>query len=156
MEDLRKELEEAKAKIAEIEKKLAQEESGFWKPETGEMYWFVMDEGKVAWNNYSNSHNTRYLMGNCFKTEEEAKFAREKLKVIAELKKFAEPKKREWDGCNDHYCIYYYIYEEKIKIDSYTVSKLPIIYFESKEKAIEAIEAVGEDRIKKYYLEVEE
>lgn len=30
-----------------------------------------------------------------------------------------------------------------------------VFYFESREKARQAIDAVGEDRIKKYYLEVE-
>lgn len=106
MEDLRKELEEAKAKIEEIEKKLTQKESGVWKPEYGQKYWLITDDGEVVWNNYSNSQNTRYLMGNCFKTEDEAKFALEKLKVIAELKRFAEPKDRVWDGDNNHYFIY--------------------------------------------------
>lgn len=158
MEDLRKELEEAKAKIEEIEKKLAQKESGVWKPENGDEYWFVMDEGIVAWNNYSNSHNhnIRYLMGNCFKTKQEAKFYYEKLKVIAELKRYEEPNDSAWDEANNHYFIYYDTLDGKIEIGFRTTTKLPTIHFESKVKAQEAIEAVGQDRIKKYYLEVEE
>lgn len=162
MEDLRKELEEAKAKIAEIEKKIKEkqeeEKAGRWKPDSGEYYYYVSGCGEVQRSTFKelNSWDIEcFEFGNCFETEEEAKFILEKLKVIAELKKYAEPKDRVWDGNNNHYFIYYDVIDGKIEINFRTIIKLPTIHFESEVKAKEAIEAVGEDRIKKYYLEVE-
>ena len=158
MEDLRKELEEAKAKIAEIEKQLTKEESGVWKPKHGERYWNIEDTGTTVGHIWDDDRydNGSYTIGNCFRTKEETKFALEKLKVIAELKKYAEPKNREWDGKNYHYYLCYSTADREIKIDLFIKHKLPIIFFESIEKAYEAFNAVGEDRIKKYYLEVDD
>jgi hypothetical protein len=135
-------------------------ETGRWKPEEGDTYWFINDIGdicKSTWDNV-NTDRKRYLIGNCYQTKEECEFAREKLKVIAELKEYAEPKDRAWDGKNSHYFFYYdYDYtERKVNIDWTTMAKQNEIYFESKEKARQAMEEVGEGRIKKYYLEAEE
>ena len=43
----------------------------------------------VIWHNDSSDHN-RLSFGNVFLTEEEVEFTRERLKVIAELKKYAK------------------------------------------------------------------
>jgi hypothetical protein len=167
MEELLKELEETKQKIAEIGKKIEdienkiakkKVETGRWKPEEGDTYWFINDIGdicKSTWDNV-NIDRKRYLIGNCYQTKEECEFAIEKLKVIAELKEYEEPKDRAWDGNIYHYYIYYDIYCGKISINKSWGNKFNHIYFESGEKARQAIDAVGEDRIKKFYLEVEE
>jgi hypothetical protein len=167
MEELLKELEETKQKIAEIGKKIEdienkiakkKVETGRWKPEEGDTYWFINDIGdicKSTWDNV-NTDRKRYLIGNCYQTKEECEFAREKLKVIAELKAYKEPKSRVWDGRNVHYHIYYNCNMEKVDIGGVQVVKQNEIYFESREKAQQAIDAIGEDRVKKYFLEVEE
>lgn len=158
MEELLKELEEAKAKIAEIEKKIEEKksETGRWKPEEGDKYWFINDIGdiyKSEWNNV-NIDKERYSIGNYYRTKEEANFAIEKLKVIAELKEFAEPKDRKWDGIISHYFFCYDYDEEEIAI-SYNCYWKGTIYFESEEKAQQAIDAVGEERVAKYLLGVD-
>ena len=102
-----------------------------------------------------------YHINNVFKTEEEAEFMVEKLKVIHELKQFAEDKDRPWDTVTKHWTIYFdsgaYKRLGVILINSCAyVKEGGAIYFESEEKAREALKAVGEDRVKKYYLEVGE
>ena len=109
------------------------------------------------WHNDDSDHN-RLRFGNVFLTEEDAKFAIERLKVIAELKKYAkEFSDEEWkdNKIQKYYIIYQYSGDYIKSILTYT-SKENVLYFESKEKIQEAIDAVGEDRIKKYYFGVRE
>lgn len=158
MEELLKELEEAKAKIAEIEKKIEEKktETDRWKPRTAEEYWWTDSGGLInrgVWDD-DGIDNGRWRINNCYQTKEECEFTKEKLKVMAELKGYKESKYRKWDGDNNHYHIYYnYIYGE-VDISYSQIDKRNEIYFESREKAQQAIDAVGEERIKKYYLEV--
>ncbi len=62
------------AEITFVKKK-----SGRWKPEEGERYFFVGDEGEVDdasfdyGINYPSYHERRLKVGNCFRSEEEAK-----------------------------------------------------------------------------------
>lgn len=151
VEEFRKQL------IEEMEKTTKEQEEDEF-PKLGEDYWFLHTDGELdyeAWDNMS-CDRLRLAIGNVFKTEEEAEFALDKLKVIAELKKFAEPKDTKWDGKERHYFIGWNYKMTGIEINYIYTYKQNIIHFESEEKAKEAIEAVGEDRIKKYYLEVEE
>lgn len=150
VEEFRKQL------IEEAEKMEEQKEDVF--PKVGDTYWFIESMGIVNNAIWSDSvvDKGNLALNNVFKTKEEAKFAFEKLKVIAELKKFEEPKDREWGNDNKHYFILYDHLKNIIDVTyNYCYSDFNI-YFETKEKAREAIEAVGEERIKKYYLEVEE
>ena len=159
MEELLKELEEAKQKIAGIEKKIEEKktETGRWKPKEGDKYWLINAAGWICnsqWDD-DDTDRERYLVGNCYPTEEECKFAREKLKVIAELKEYAEPKSRAWNGENVRYHIYYNYDVEKVYISWAQMAKQNEIYFESEEKARQAIDAIGEQRIAKFYLGVD-
>lgn len=100
-----------------------------------------------------------FNLGNCFKTQEEAEFALEKQKVYMQLKRYAiehNEFKLDWndeDQCKwcigfecGTLCVYdYYIFQE-----------LNQIYFTSYEIARNAIQKIGEDRIKKYLFEVGE
>ncbi len=126
----------------------------------GDRYLFLTNLGTIMtgiWHNDDSDHN-RLSFGNVFLTEEDAKFAKERLKVIAELKKYAmEFSDEEGKNMNlpKHYLFYDYE-DHVISIGCVYYSKGNGIYFGSKEKAQEAIKAVGEDRIKKYYLGVKE
>ena len=153
IEEFRKQLIEEAKKLVEEQK---QKEEVF--PKVRDIYWFVNDCGGVTdtrWDNYVIDNN-RLAIGNVFKTEEEAEFALEKLEVIAELRKFAESKDRKWNVRDYHYFINWDCDQAEMFVDSNARWKHNEIYFESKEKAKEAIESVGEERIKKYYLEVKE
>lgn len=111
----------------------------------------------VIWHNAGTDFN-RERIGNVFLTEEDAKFASERLKVIAELKKYAkEFSDEEWkNGIRAKYCIRFDWTANKVIIYRIFAMKGVEICFETGKKAKEAIEAVGEDRVKKYYLGVKE
>lgn len=123
-------------------------------PKMGDIYWRIDDRGSVdncMYNNYYTD-NHRQAIGNFFKTEEQAEFAVEKLKVEAELRKFSRPFEY-GENCTE----FYYEHEfGRIMFLTLTASQTQgAIYFESKKKAEEAIDTVGEERIKKYIFEVE-
>lgn len=153
IEELQKKVDELQKELDELKK---QENNGMWIPKRGEGYWHINGCGEVFYtiNAFDQYDEKRFLIGNVFKTREEAEFAVEKLKVLAELKVFSEPKDREWDGKNQHWDIGYCSDRGLVNVDWLTC-KSGGIYFEYKEKAQQAIDAVGVDRIKKYYLEVE-
>lgn len=126
----------------------------------GDEYFFLTESGIVQGGIWRDDMISLSMLsiGNMFLTEEDAEFAIERLEVIAELKKYAkEFSDEEWENrdLNKHcirydfrFCIVYVMVSFSIKGTE--------LYFESEEKAKEAIEAVGDDRIKKYYLGVKE
>ena len=67
------------------------EENKVWKPKKGETYWYICNAGNIVddTNDNTKTDEDRFSIGNCFKTQEEAKHMVEKLKVIKELKDFA-------------------------------------------------------------------
>ena len=144
--DTQEEIKQLKKRIAELE--LAQ---GF--PQQDNTYWYVGMRGNIftsQWEGYP-SEVAMLKFGNIFRTEDQAKFALEKLKVEAELRKYSGPAS---EGSA-------YIYrladtnQIGLGVKFYSQSQ-GTIYFESAEKAQQAIEAVGEERIKKYLFGVEE
>ena len=146
------ELKALKERIAELEEQAKQEQDF---PEHGDDYWFLSGGGTIDDSFYTDSHvdNKRMGMGNMFRTRQEAEFAVEKLKVEAELRKFSRPfEKGEYNSY-----IFFYIDGDYLEV-GYKVStpSQGAIYFESEEKAQQAISTVGEDRIKKYIFGVEE
>lgn len=133
-----------------------------WKPEKDETYYYLYSYGKIeedTWDN-ANEDRIRYAIGNCFKTKEEAEFALERQKVIMELKRFAlEHNEGEIDWNDSNQIKYFLSYQHDkniIFIDSYYFIQICDIYFTSEEIAKAAIKEIGEERIKKYYFEVEE
>ena len=125
----------------------------------GDEYFFLTNLGMIMtgiWHNDDSDHN-RLRFGNVFLTEEDAKFASERLKVIAGLKKYAkEFSDEEWSNAK---LLKYYIsynYGSGLCVCASWIVKVSKLYFESEEKTQEAIKWVGEDRVKKYYLEVKE
>ena len=126
-----------------------------WKPELDGRYWFIDDDGNTFFSRWDNDaiDNSRYKFGNVFKTEEEADFTAEQFKVIAELKNYAGYDK-EWNGKNGHWYIGYETNEGCLSVNfCQYIKKIPFnIYFSSKESAENAINAIGKDRLKKYYF----
>ena len=144
--NLQEELKALKERIAELEE-LAKEEQEF--PQDGDGYWYIDDYGYILSEKWDglDFEEFRLEIGNVFKTKEQAEFAAEKLKVEAELRKFSRPfEKGEYNSY-----IFFYIDGDYLEV-GYKVStpSQGAIYFESEEKARKVIEAVGEERIKKY------
>ena len=149
--NVQEELKALKERIAELEE-LAKEEREF--PQEGDAYWFIDDEGGMSSTFYKNYYLDIYRqkIGNIFRTEEESEFAVKKLKVEAELRKFSRPftyHETNWYLIMDFDKEVHYSY----KWDDVAQGA---IYFESEEKAQQAIESVGIDRIKKYIFGVED
>lgn len=123
-------------------------------PQDGDTYSYINTYGGVEsdiWEGHFTERNM-VKIGNFFKTEEEAEFQVEKLKVEAELRKFSRPfKYGDWN-----FEILWNNHENNIELDwSGYVVRQSVIYFESGEVAEKAIEAVGKERIKKYIFGVE-
>ena len=120
-------------------------------------YWRILG-GKVCegiWIGCEEDENLLSI-GNAFHTKKEAEFALEKLKVIHELKQFAEPKNAVWNFNKYHHIIYYDYTRNEINYSLLTIMKFSDATFATEEMARKAVKAVGEDRVKKYYLGVEE
>lgn len=127
-----------------------------WKPEQGDLFFYIIAGGEVYKGRWTRDLNDEmiYAMGNVFKTAKEAEDAAECLKIRAELL-----------DCGGHGFVKG---EDNVTI-SYdpgwdclieTTCKLarPIafaIYFDNDQAARDAIETVGEDRIKKYLFGIE-
>ena len=123
-------------------------------PQFGDDYWYVDSDTEVMDTAlYDGEYDQgRLSIGNVFKTKDEAEFQVEKLKVEAELRKFSKkPNVSEVNWlivCSDSEEVHTLYTTQEIYQGS--------IYFESKKVAQQAIESVGEDRIKKYIFGVED
>ena len=152
--NIQERIEALETEFAEKIKALkAEAQQGDEFPQLGDEYWYIDNDGEVMemeWRGIEYDQG-RLSIGNVFKTKEQAEFAAEKLKVEAELRKFSVPI---FKGC-------YYIYMKTedgmlgFGVKRHYKSQ-GTIYFESEEKANEAIETVGADRIKKYIFGVED
>lgn len=149
--------EERNTLLALVEKSL----NKVWKPENDEECFYITSYGNVnsfLWEG-DEWDNKTYTIGNCYKTANEAEFTVEKLKVIAELKRFAQKhneEKIDWNNKEQtKYCIYYSYNTKHIGVEGCFSAKQNAIYFSSKEIAEQAVKEIGEERIKKYYFEVE-
>ena len=139
-------------------------ESKVWKPKEAELYFYYDSEGLIYESiYYGDSIDERRLdLGNCFRTRQEARHMVEKLKVINELKNFAlENNEEEIDWNNLSQRKYVIIYDpEDQNVDVYCYWRtqyLPFnIYFTSEKIAQKAIEFVGEEKIKRYYFDIDE
>lgn len=131
-----------------------------WKPEYDSDYYFIRNNGQICHTNFikSDIDKERFILGNCFKTEEEAEFALERQKVITELKRFAiehNDGEIDWNSkIQNIYCLYYREHRGDIEADYFCSRLWDGVFFTSKKTAEQAIEAIGEERIKKYYFEV--
>lgn len=149
--NLKNRVDELETKIEEEESKEQEQE---W-PQDGDVYYFVDDAADVyycAYDDDSYCDCGRKSVGNMFKTKEEAEFELERLKVMTELKKFARPFR---PGTRNHYLAYDHEKHRLYSVFSWNTDHGEICY-DSAEKAKEVSEAVGEDRIIKYYFGVVE
>lgn len=145
-----------------VEPKEEVEDNAF--PKKGDDYYY-MDTCGVVRNrtcvdlvgDTTDSDIMRIAIGNVFRTREEAEFTVERLKVLAELRKYAKGYKFKKGG-NSKWYIYCDIYSRTICIDHVVASNFGYgcVYFADEYDAQLAIDNIGEDRLKKYYFMVEE
>lgn len=144
------------------------EERKVWKPLLGDQYFRInvntfdlFPITRPCWGG-SAFDEENYSIGNCFQTEEEARHMVEKLKVIKELQDFAlenNTEKIDWKNNKQlKFFINFDCYSNRVGY-SYTddTKTLPLnVFFTSRELALKAIEKVGEERIKKYYFDIDD
>ena len=159
-EQISKEIKECEERLAKLREEMNKPEYGGkrWKPKRGEKYYFICESGDLRYTWYKGDYIDKkmFLIGNRFKTKEEAEFAVERLKVIAELSDFAEGNEAVWDGDTGHWQIFYTFFAplQHLTCEECYTRKSEGLYFPSKEAAEAAVEAVGRERVKKYYLGV--
>ena len=123
-------------------------------PETDEEYWFIYSFGEIdneKWLDFQVDKDRLYI-GNVFKSEEEAKFQVEKLKVLAELRRYS----REFKYGSANFCLHSYGTHDEFVYNNYSYQKCQgALYFESEEVLKDAIRKVGEERIKRYLFGIE-
>lgn len=120
-----------------------------WEPHSYEHYYFYDSTGAVdakIWC-FEPGDIDRYILGNVFMQRSDAEFAVERLKVLAQMRK--------WAGHNyDGAYIYYHKPSDEIMIDwdGDSTNCHGDIRFKCVDDALNCIKSVGKDRIKKYYF----
>lgn len=126
-----------------------------WDLESGDKYWLVGHNGKAYWQIYKNSEidlETR-SQGNAFLTKEEAEFEAKRREVVTKVRKYSRP-----FNPNESNWVPYYGYQgvNAICICSEKYFQYGCDYFATSKDIKTAIEEVGEEDFKKYYLGVTE
>lgn len=142
---------------AYIENKQAEpaEPSGLWKPKVGEEYWYIDSDSDVLNTNYYDEGG--FSIGNCFKTQEDAEKALERLKIRRQLKDIAERlnkgRKIDWSNAEDKYCLSFYFNEEITTLTQKYSKMQDAIYCLDKNFKDVAIAEIGEERLRNYLKE---
>ena len=116
----------------------------------GDTYYYVPSSGGInedSWDDHQVDKG-RLSFGNVFKTQEEAEFVAEKLKVIHELEALGSQFDR---GFRNYYLAFdYYNKEIFINFQSNLNPCFFNTFFNSEEDAQKAVDEIGEYRINKY------
>lgn len=136
----------------------SEKERIYYRPTKGEKYFVICDTGIVddyIWmddptdNDYSN-------MGNVFRTREDAERELERIKVIAEMRKFAAPPYYLRDKKYGDQTVWYMachcenvIIPINVKLNHFLATDMVFLTRDDIEKCIET---VGEERIVKYWF----
>ena len=152
---------EERAELLKLVEKANTPKSKAWKPVFKELYYCNYNDLTecYCWTDAVVDIN-RYSIGNCFKTEKEAQNAVERLKIRAELQRYADEhndKPIDWKNRNTaKWYIYFNYWNKTVGCDCVTMVRDCFqIYFSSEEVTRAAVQAVGEERIKKYLFGVE-
>lgn len=104
MTNINQEIADMKAKLAELEKKVAGDDRVFQGFRFGESYWSLCAFGDVSVANYNTELDKgRIAQGNAFHTEAEAVRERDKRALLQELKAFRKGYRFKYDERN--FCI---------------------------------------------------
>ena len=151
-----KEVEEEKLKEL-----LGIKESKVWKPLFDEQYWYVDGWGDIyqdIWDNTTRIDKHRYSIGNCYKTEEEAVFARDKQIFMTQLERDFIESSDEIDWNNffqEKYNLLYHNEEDDIKIDLCRKINSSVSVTTNKEWLRNYIKE-NDENIKKYLFGIDE
>ncbi len=155
LEDLLRFQECCEMQIAGLRKKIEEQEEQENKkfPQNGEEYFYIISIGHISQDVYDGNMTDlqRLAIGNMFKTKEEAAFEVERLKVLKELKEIS----KSFEFYEPNFYLTQLV-DKEIEVACTVCFQYDTIFFASEGDAESAIEAVGEERIKKYYLGIKE
>ena len=144
------------SKIKEV---LGVKESKVWKPEYYEAYYLLDDDGEVVRS--SANLTRRFTFGNCYKTFEEAQFARDKQIFLTKFERYLrenEDEPEDWKDFNKNkYCIraeHCDNYLELYAVSWCSIQQQGTIYT-TNQVALEQFIKDNESDIKKYMFGVE-
>ena len=145
------------SKIKEV---LGVKESNVWKPNEDEEYWFIYGNGDIEsndWRGYSDENY--FIYGNCFKTQKEAEFARDKQIFLTKFERYLrenEVKDIDYRIYNQYkYCLEFDYMFREIEIQSrYWYGSQGTIYT-TNILALKQFISENESDIKKYMFGVE-
>ena len=140
----------------EIEKLLnpPHEPKTVWDLEDGDVFWAINSRGHVyrdTWSGGDFDVECRN-QGNVFLTEKEAEFESKRREVVTRLRKHT----RLFNLGGENWTPYWSHNRKSIDCTCVSEAQEAQLYFESEEKIKQAIDEVGEDDFKKYYLGVVE
>ena len=154
--------DEEREQLLKLVKKSNEMTKKRWRAQNHEVYYYISSDGKIESTTEINHPFDKgvYKFGNYFKTKEEAEFELNKRLVYQELKDYAlehNKVKFNWkDSLQDKWWIYYDFRDKILSLGNWHITdEIGQIYFSSQKIALDAITAVGEDRIKKYLFGVE-
>lgn len=159
-QEILNEIEKTKEHLANMEKLLKECECESWKPQDGQVYYYVDGQNDVQSTNYIyseffNCDKKRCSIYNCFKTKEEAEAEAEKILVRRMLediaKRLNKGQKIDWSDENQYK--WYIIYNTTFGFATYSVSENTTqgaVYCLDKSFLDVAIQEIGEERLKKY------
>ena len=160
VEGLFQEMKELKIEVTTLEEKIKAILEEEFIPEIDDTYFVVKSHGEadgLLWD--GDDYDKKALENNAiFKTQEEAEFEAERLKVLRELEKMGRAfklKKDNYTLCLQHdFILNKNMFRYICDFDTRTV--YGNYYFDTKEELEQAVEKIGEERIKKYLFGVEE
>lgn len=131
-----------------------------WEPSLGDLYYYINSNGDIKFSYYNTRSIDKRCIGNFFKTDEEADHMVEKLKVIRELQDLSNIKLNMSDYVKNngiYYIAYDFTQNRIVPLFDNISRNIPFnVYFSTKEDCLNAIKTIGEDRIKKYYFDIED
>lgn len=141
-ENLQKQIEEMKTKLAAMEAELNKPEViiNYWQPKNNDFYFHVRLDGNIDWNRYfSTGGSTRYKV---FKTREEAEKYAEYVKAEETLRRIIAEANAGWLpnwGSSDEYKfeVVLNIRDAKLYVEIFTITKRQpnFMYIKSRELA---------------------
>ncbi len=158
IEEVKEEFHKKLDELYDIE--IEAEQPKRWKPEENDIYWTAYDNGICGDSTWENDKvdKWRYLIGNCFKTFEEAEEYKKQIEYTARYKNYIEEHSEpiNWkDFEQEKYFAEFNCEFDKIDVDSCCYLKSQGTICASSEQIIwDAINEIGEDNFKKYVLGV--
>lgn len=155
-DEILKEINITKKRLADLEEMLTQYEYERWKPENGREYYYTTTSCRACnlwWYDTADDEAT-YSTYNCFKTREEAEQEAEKILIRRQLEDIARRLNKgvrlNWDK-NEQSKYYIELYGNNIITNFFYAHKAQGTVYCLDENFIDvAIQEIGEERLKKY------